>query len=265
MMRAGGPLVIVLHGGPGAVGEAAPLARGLSDKFRVLEPWQRGSGDEPLTVARHVADLYGLVETEREDARPALVGESWGAMLALAFAAAHPGSAGPLVLVGCGTFDKASRAQLEATLDERTDEKLRRRLEQLDEECPDPGERLVKLHELTEPLYLHDPIGADEEEPETPPFDARAHDETWSDMLRLQEEGVYPAAFSAITSPVLILHGEYDPHPGRMIRDSLARYLPQLEYRELERCGHQPWLEKWARDEFFAVLEEWLSRHARPT
>jgi len=41
-----GPTVIVLHGGPAAPGSAAPLARGLAGAFRVLEPWQRGSGEK---------------------------------------------------------------------------------------------------------------------------------------------------------------------------------------------------------------------------
>jgi pimeloyl-ACP methyl ester carboxylesterase len=77
-------------------------------------------------------------------------------------------------------------------------------------------------------------------------------------MLRLQAEGVYPRSFAAIESPVLMLHGADDPHPGAMIRDSLTPYLPQLEYRELERCGHYPWLERAAHDEFFATLREWL-------
>ncbi len=45
-----------------------------------------------------------------------------------------------------------------------------------------------------------------------------------------------------------------------MIRDSLAPYLPQLEYREWERCGYDPWLERAVRDEFFAVVREWLAR-----
>jgi pimeloyl-ACP methyl ester carboxylesterase len=78
--------------------------------------------------------------------------------------------------------------------------------------------------------------------------------------MRLQEAGVYPAAFGAITTPVLMLHGTYDPHPGQMIRASLAPYLPQLEYREWERCGHYPWNERFVRDEFFAGLHGWLAR-----
>lgn len=253
-----GPVVVVLHGGPAAVGSAAPLAHGLSDAFRVLEPWQRGSRAEPLTVARHIADLHELVASRCTGTRPALVGESWGAMLALAYAAVHPDSAGPLVLIGCGTFDPAARARMRATLAERTSDALRYRLECLVEECPDPGDQLTQRQALIYALYTYAPIATVQDEGAGEPFDMRAHTETWEDMVRLQEVGVYPAAFAAITSPVLMLHGTYDPHPGPMIRASLALYLPQLEYREWERCGHYPWAEQFVRDEFFAVLRAWL-------
>src|SRR5262245_66229133 len=108
-----GPPVIVLHGGPGAAGHMAPVARGLADLYRVIEPFQRGSGRERLTVARHVADLHEVMTVCAEGGRPALLGASWGAMLALAYAAAHPASTGPLVLAGCGPFDPVARAALQ--------------------------------------------------------------------------------------------------------------------------------------------------------
>jgi pimeloyl-ACP methyl ester carboxylesterase len=57
-----------------------------------------------------------------------------------------------------------------------------------------------------------------------------------------------------------MLHGAHDPHPGAMIRTSLAPHLPQLEYVEWERCGHYPWHERHAREEFFATLRDWLVR-----
>lgn len=243
-----GPLVIVLHGGPGAPGYMAPVARGLADRFRVLEPFQRGSGGESLTVARHVADLRELVESLGAGERPALVGSSWGAMLALAFAAEHPDRAGPLVLVGCGTFDLGARARMQEILDARMDEGLRRRLASLDQE-------LRARARLILPLYSCELAS---EEQELGGCDARANQETWDDMLRLQQEGVYPAAFSAIHGPAIMLHGAADPHPGPMILASLKPYIPQLEYREWERCGHYPWLEKAVREEFFACLREWL-------
>ena len=255
-----GPLVVVLHGGPGAPGTAAPVARGLAESFHVLEPLQRLSGDEPLTVARHVADLHELVESCYREARPALVGHSWGAMLALAYAAANPDCVGPMVLIGCGTFDQAARDRMRATLDERMNEELRQRMERLQQEYPDPDQRLRAMGDLMDPLYTYDPICSDPvcSHNDGEGVDGRGHEETWEDMLRLRDEGVYPAAFAAIDAPVLMLHGAFDPHPGQMIRASLEPYLPHLEYREWERCGHEPWREKAVRDDFFAVLREWL-------
>ena len=58
-----GPLVVAIHGGPGTPGGMAQVARTLADQFRVLEPLQRHSDAEPLTVARHVEDLHKVVET----------------------------------------------------------------------------------------------------------------------------------------------------------------------------------------------------------
>jgi pimeloyl-ACP methyl ester carboxylesterase len=262
---AAGPMVIALHGGPAAVGSAAPIARGLAHRFRVLEPHQRGSGDQPLTVATHVADLDELIAERCEGARPALVGESWGAMLALAYAAAHPERVGPVALVGCGTFDLESRARMRAIVAGRQDDAMRERLARIEVEVADPDERLRRTYDVTRSVYDFDPVneggeGSAEAEPDAG-FDMRAHTETWEDMLRLQAEGVYPAAFAAVRSPVLMLHGDYDPHPGPMIRDVLRAVIPQLGYVELARCGHSPWGERQARDAFFGLLTEWLAQH----
>lgn len=233
----------------------APVARGLTDSFRVFEPFQRSSG---ATVAGHIADLHELVESRRAGERPALVGHSWGAMLALAYCAAHPSCTGPLVLIGCGTFDSTAREHLRATLEERMDDGLRQRIEHLTEEFLDPNERLRAMGNLTVGLYSYD-LATTDQGIEVRDARARNH-ETWQDMVRLQEQGVYPAAFATIKTPVLMLHGAFDPHPGRMIRASLEPHLPQLEYYEWERCGHYPWLEKATRDEFFSVLRAWLAR-----
>lgn len=248
--------MVVLHGGPGAAGYMEPVAQELADSFWVLEPMQRGSGEEPLTVACHVADLISLVESRCPDRKPALVGHSWGAMLALAGAAARPDAFAALVLVGCGTFDAVSRARLRDNREQRMSPELRQRLNGLADEIPDPDERLAEMGRLLLPVDAHDLVDTG------PRFqaDARAHIETWKDMVRLQEEGVYPAAFAAITAPVLMLHGSVDPHPGAMIRASLEPYLPQLEYHEWPRCGHYPWLERAVREEFFDLLPRWLDR-----
>jgi pimeloyl-ACP methyl ester carboxylesterase len=254
-----GPWVIAVHGGPGAMGSMASVARGLAGRFRVLEPWQRRSGGVPLTVARHVADLHHLVQARCEGQRPALVGHSWGAMLALAYAAVHADEIGPLVLVGCGTFDPAARARMQAIREARMDGELWEEMARLDKEIADPDQRLCALGRLMMRVDSYDLALA---EMETEVCDAVAHRETWHDMLRLQAAGVYPALFAAIRSPVLMVHGAADPHPGDRIRDGLAPYLPQLEYHQWAHCGHYPWLERAVGDEFFALVSAWLARRS---
>ena len=210
---------------------------------------------------QHVKDLDELVEARCKGTRPALVGSSWGAMLALAYTAVHPRRVGALVLIGCGTFDPEARNRMRAILEERMDDPLRRRLQRLPEEFSDPDERLRAKADLLLPLYSYDLITVDLE---VESYDARGNLETWEDMERLQTEGVYPAAFAVINAPVLMLHGAVDPHPGGMIRTSLEPHLPHLEYREWERCGHYPWLERAVGEEFFAVLYRWLDPSRGP-
>jgi pimeloyl-ACP methyl ester carboxylesterase len=248
--------VLVLHGGPAAAGHMAPVARELTGSFRVVEPFQRGSGSERLTVARHVADLHEVVEHYSGDRKPALLGASWGAMLALAYAAAHPGSTGPLVLVGCGTFDPVARAAFQRITAERMNDEIRARLKLAEQLAEDDG--LKARAEAMTPVHSYDLVSSPHQDDKV---DVRAHRETWDDMLRLQTKGVYPAAFAAIKVPVLMVHGTFDPHPGRLIFEGLRPHLPQLDYRELERCGHYPWLERAAAEAFFCLVQEWLRRN----
>lgn len=249
--------VVVLHGGPGAGGYMAPVAKRLADRFHVLEPLQRGSSDVPLTVATHIVDLDEVISHCCPGARPAIIGHSWGAMLALAYAAAHPETAGPLVLIGCGTFDAASRAELNATIGRRMTDDVKLAMSRLEIEISDPAERLSAIGMLIQPIYsyhLSAHIEASSAE-----CDGRAHEETWQDMLRLQENGVYPNAFSSISSPAIMFHGAYDPHPGRMIYDCLKRHMPQLEYTEWQACGHEPWREEEVHEHFYQTLLRWLN------
>jgi pimeloyl-ACP methyl ester carboxylesterase len=239
-----------------------PVARELARSFRVLEPSQRRSGKVRLTVARHIADLHDLLLRIQPSNEPAaLVGSSWGAMLALAYGAAHPSTVGPIVLIGCGTFDLAARAQFRATLECRMTPAVRARLGAIAAKLPERDDVWAAEARVLLPLYSFDPV----DEPSNPSrVDAWGARETWTDMLRLQANGTYPARFRAIRSPVLMLHGSFDPHPGRMILAGLRPYLPQIEYREWAHCGHYPWLEREVREDFFAVLEAWLSRHLKP-
>jgi pimeloyl-ACP methyl ester carboxylesterase len=152
-----GQLVITLHGGPGAPGGMLPVARRLADRYHVIEPFQRASEDAPVTVAQHIQDLYELICSRAADSPPVLLGSSWGAMLALAYAAEHPRSTGPLILVGCETFDLGARARMRETIEQRMSADIRTRLQDA-ERLADADERLKSLADALAPIYSYHPL-----------------------------------------------------------------------------------------------------------
>ncbi len=253
--------VVVLHGGPGAPGSAAGLARALAQDFRVLEPLQRRSGRVPLSVSRHVEDLLAVVP------RPAiLIGWSWGAMLGLSFAARYPAAVAALVLVGCGTYDESSRALYRQSLGERLSSNQRKHTNELEVRLRFESDAAVRdsifgelgaAYMVAESYQL---IDESDDGTAARSADEAGYVETWTDVLRLQREGIEPAAFGAVTAPVLMIHGAVDPHPGEPTRALLERYIPQLEYLELDRCGHEPWRERYARARFLESVRRWMDQ-----
>ena len=215
-----------------------------------------------LSVSQHVEDLAAVAPP-----RTALVGWSWGAMLGLSFAARYPDRVHALALVGCGTHSETDRELFRQAMDRQLGRDgccrmaaLARQVEQ----AHDSAERdrvLAEMGLLATEAQSFDPLGHEENEL---PADAQGHHETWQDVLRLQQQGIEPAAFGTIRAPVLLLHGENDPHPGAAIRDTLRRFIPQLEYSSFALCGHVPWRERYAREEFLRTLETWLLQHVPP-
>jgi pimeloyl-ACP methyl ester carboxylesterase len=262
-----GPCVVLLHGGPGAAGDMAGLARLLAPRFRTVEPLQRRSDNVPLTVAQHVADLDEIVQAAGEPVH--LVGFSWGAMLALTYAARHGERVAQMVLIGCGTFDIESRRVYSERMAARVRGEDALELDRLRSELAVEADRthrdelFGKRGKIATRVQAYAPLDAEPDESTDLKFDERGHRETWQDALRLQEEGTQPGEFAKIAARVFMLHGEEDPHPGQMIRDSLAAVIGEIEYHEFPNCGHIPWNERYARDSFLAVLEQVLSRERR--
>src|ERR1051326_1805009 len=88
--------VAVIHGGPGAPGEMAPVARELSALYGVLEPLQTMT-----TVDGQVEELAAVLK-EHGDLPITLVGYSWGAMLSYIFTSRYPSFVKKLILVSSG-------------------------------------------------------------------------------------------------------------------------------------------------------------------
>lgn len=91
-------------------------------------------------------------------------------------------------------------------------------------------------------------------------FDGAIHAAVWPEASELRETGSLVDAVSVIQCPVLAIHGDYDPRPSEGVRSPLQRVLPSAQFFELERCGHKPWQERYAKDEFYRLVENAIGR-----
>jgi proline iminopeptidase len=102
------PVVIVIHGGPGADYRSLLPLQALSDQYFVVFYDQRGTGLSPrvnpeeITMASTLADLDAIVDHYSEGRKVNLVGHSWGAMLASAYLGQHPNKVDHAVLAEPG-------------------------------------------------------------------------------------------------------------------------------------------------------------------
>jgi O-succinylbenzoic acid--CoA ligase len=98
----GAPTVVLLHATVSTSRQLLRLAGQLRPDARVLLPDRRGSGASvmetpaPVSIARHVADLLAVLDAAAV-ACPVIFGHSFGALLALEFAARHPERAAAVV------------------------------------------------------------------------------------------------------------------------------------------------------------------------
>ncbi|HUG20933.1 alpha/beta fold hydrolase [Piscinibacter sp.] len=112
------PVVIVLHGGPGADYRYLYALKALASDHLVVFYDQRGTGLSPRVPAEEITlqvfldDLDAFVTAFGRGRPVHLVGHSWGAMLASAYAGAHPDKVGKMVLAEPAFLDASTMTVL---------------------------------------------------------------------------------------------------------------------------------------------------------
>lgn len=245
--------VAVLHGGPGAPGTVACMARRLAaDGYGVLEPLQSAE-----TVAGLIEELHQQLEPCDEPV--ALVGHSWGAWLGLLYAAAHPERVERLALVGCGPLEDRYRSEIgrrrEKNLSPADAAKLREAIYRL--ETLGQADALEELGRLAEKADHVAPIPQEHDDLHLLPG-RELYTKIWPQAAALRSAGRLIEALAHLSCPVLVLHGEQDSHPPAGIleplRDSHVAFTAQV----FPRCGHSPFLERYALEAFYHSLEQFL-------
>ena len=246
--------IAVIHGGPGAPGQMAPVARELSRDYGVLEPLQTAT-----TLDGQVEELRDIIE-KHGNPPVVLIGSSWGAMLSYIFAARHPALVKKLIMVGSAVFDDRYAAGIQKTRLDRLDAGPKREVYSLVQELNngeirDKDMLLTRLGELFTRADAYDPVTLDTEVLEVR-FDI--HEGVWSDAMKLRSSGEILKLGKKIKCPVVAIHGDYDPHPAEGVREPLCEVLKDFRFILLEHCGHLPWIERQAREGFFEVVREQL-------
>ncbi len=114
----GAPLIVVMHGGPGADLLSLQALEGMSDTHRVLFYDQRGAGlsecvtEGRLAMANHLADLDALI-TSQGGGPAVLIGHSWGALLATAYLGHRPEAVSRAILIEPSFLDARGLADFE--------------------------------------------------------------------------------------------------------------------------------------------------------
>lgn len=260
----GAPLV-VLHGGPGdSHTYFLPQLEALAADHRLILYDQRASGrsggqDDPaaFTAATFVADLEGLRQTLDLE-QMTLLGHSWGGLLALQYALAHPQRVRALILVSPGPPSADGLDALRLN--------LARRMSAADSRAVDAAYRRA-LREGTPAavadfkarlyhFYFFDPDRSAELSPiEASPASARVafrvNQAIWAS---LGDYDLRPA-LATLDVPALIVHCPADPVPLEGARQ-IHENLPGSQWVELEGCGHFPFVE--APEAFFDSVRGFL-------
>lgn len=247
--------VALLHGGPGAAGEMAPVAQEISSTCGILEPFQTEH-----SIDGQVKELHDVLK-QAATIPATLVGYSWGAFLGFIFTSRYPSLVSKLVLVSSGPFEDRYAPQIMQTRLSRLNTNDRSKLEALmkklnssstinDKTLMPRIARLITIADSYDPI----PEGLDI-------IDCRPdiYKAIWPEADKLRKSGKLLEYSSNISCPVVAIHGDYDPDPAEGVNLPLSQNIKDFRFILIPKCGHKPWIERHARDAFFAALKKELA------
>ena len=244
--------VVLLHGGPGGIGEMRPVAKRLSTVQGILEPFQT-----KFSLQEELLTLKDLLEKETK-IPVVLVGYSFGAWVSLLFAFQFPSLVRKVILIGCPPFEEQYVPSIMETRSSRMSPKEIQELEVLrkklsDPNIPDKDSLFALLGRLFRKCDSFDLIEGDKVEETRGNYEVFKN--IWPEGKALRSSGALLETLQKMTCPITAIHGECDPHPVHGAFDSLSRFIPHFKGIVLKECGHTPWIERKARDRFFDLLQ----------
>jgi proline iminopeptidase len=228
-----GNVLLALHGGPGMCSDYMHgLERLAGPDLAVVTYDQRGTGQSTsppsdpasYSFSKYVQDLEAVRQAVGVE-RVHLFGHSWGGVLAMRYATAHPGQVRSIVLMGSGAPSLAAARAGQAHRAQR--------FVALQQQGILP-EQLASVQDIL-PAYFSDPHFEMPSELENLGYTPRVEELTWSAL----GEYDFTAEVGSLEHPVLLLWGEDDPFGVQMAEATLAALSKaEVEFVLLEKCGH---------------------------
>ena len=120
-----------------------------------------------------------------------------------------------------------------------------------DTEVADKDNLLASLGILAEKADNYDSLESDAKE-NTP--DGEMYAAIWPQADELRNTGKLMDALGMIKCPAVVIHGENDPHPIEGVVDPLKEKGINADIHVLPNCGHSPFKEKQAKEQFYGIL-----------
>ncbi len=241
--------VVLVHGGPGAIGSLKGFAKELNERTGegVVEAIQ-----SKYSIAELIEELYQQIKDNCVE-KVTLIGHSWGAWLAALFAERHPELVKNIILIGCAPLEDKYVAEIGsrrfAHLTDEEAELFQRLINNLvtDEDM----EKIPAMFEKSDNYCLEE-----RELHSADKTDSEMHNAIWSEAAKLRTNGKLLEVFKRINSKIYLIQGSYDPHPVNGVMIPLQENGVLCENYILEKCGHSPFMEKYAKDEFYNILRK---------
>ena len=267
-----GPAIIVLHGGPDFdQSYLLPEMDRLSDSYRLIYYDQRGRGKsannvrpEDVTLASDVADLEKVRQFFHLESA-ALLGHSWGTVIALEYALKYPQRISHLILMNPGPASREDYLQLRKDwLEKRPDAMAQRKAiaetAAYKEGDPEAVTAYYRIHfkpalarpDDYEKLIARMKVSFNKEGVlKARAVEDRLMQDTWSradfDLL---------PKLKTLKIPTLVLSGDHEFIPATTA-EHIAQAIPDARLVTLKGCGHFTYMECPAEthgqfDAFFA-------------
>lgn len=255
-----GPTLVVINGGPGASHHAIGRLESLSSpSLRVVLYDQRGMGgssapadDRAYDLDHYVADL-DAVRDGLGLAKIHVLGHSFGGLVAMAYAAAHPERVASLTLVSSGAPSWDDHKAAKVPFMQRYTKLLAEKKIPADPP-PTVGDDCREESSAFLPILFADPdFKGPLEETKTTSCSVRVRTAT----VKLMPGYDLRPKLKAFTAPTLVVIGDADPF-GDASATVKAFENAHPQYALLPKCGHFPWVE--CPDAFRPVVTEFLAR-----